>query len=60
MMNPLHRTVYVEECISLYDLWVTTKSLNARPEEIPSLGAKRVLFVHNSYDPTIHPLPHPG
>ena len=58
MMNPLHRTVYVEECISLYDLWVTTKSLNAQPGEISSLGAKRVLYVHNSYDPTLHHPPH--
>ncbi len=58
MMNSLHRTVYVEECISLYDLWVTTKSLNARPEEIPSFGAKRILYVHNSYDPTLHHPPH--
>ncbi|MBN06965.1 MAG: hypothetical protein CMM45_03935 [Rhodospirillaceae bacterium] len=58
MMNPLHRTVYVEECISLYDLWVTTKSLNAQPEEISSLGAKRVLFQNNSYDPSLHYPPH--
>lgn len=54
MMNPIHRSIYVEESIPLFDLWVTTKSLNARPQEIPALGAKRVMCVHNSYDPTLH------
>ena len=54
MMNPVHRSRYVEECIPLYDLWVTTKSLNCRARELPSLGARKTLFVNNSYDPTLH------
>jgi len=53
-MNPRHRTVWMERCIPLYDLWVTTKSFNASPTEVPSLGAKQVLFVHNSFDPHTH------
>ncbi|MEE2745467.1 MAG: glycosyltransferase [Pseudomonadota bacterium] len=54
MMNPLHRSIFTEYCVPLFDLWVTTKSFNARPGEIDSLGAKRVLFINNSYDPDIH------
>lgn len=53
-MNHRHRTVWMDGCIPLYDLWVTTKSFNAAPHEVPSLGARRVLFVHNSYDPQLH------
>ena len=54
MMNPVHRSRYVDKNIPLFDLWVTTKSLNAMPGEVPSLGARRVTFVNNSYDPIIH------
>jgi len=57
MMNPLHRSAYVEESIPLYDLWVTTKSFNAGPREIPTFGVKQILFVHNSYDPILHQPP---
>ena len=54
MMNPIHRSHYVDASIPLFDLWVTTKSFNADSGELPSLGVKRVLFVNNSYDPLIH------
>ncbi len=37
-----------------FDLVVTTKSYNADPNELPALGAKRVLFVDKSYDPLLH------
>jgi spore maturation protein CgeB len=53
-MNPRHRSRWMERSFGLFDLWVTTKSFNARPEEVPSFGARRVLFVHNSFDPTVH------
>ncbi|MBC7952357.1 MAG: glycosyltransferase [Rhodospirillaceae bacterium] len=53
-MNPRHRSRWMERTFGLFDLWVTTKSFNAKPEEVPSLGARRVLFVHNSFDPTVH------
>lgn len=54
MMNPRHRTRWVAGAIALFDLWVTTKSYNAEPEELPSLGARRILFVDNAYDPALH------
>ena len=54
MMNPRLRTRQLDATLGLFDLWVTTKSFNARPEELPSLGAKRVFFVNNSCDPVLH------
>ncbi len=54
MMNPRLRTRYLEGAFPLFDLVVTTKSFNARPEELPSLGARRILFVNNSCDPLLH------
>ena len=54
MNNPLHRTRQVEAAIPIYDLWVTTKSFNTLPEEIPSFGGKNILFVNNSYDEILH------
>ncbi len=54
MMNPVHLSRYVERSLPFYDLWVTTKSFNARPEEMPARGVRNVLFVNNSIDPEIH------
>ncbi|MDA0239281.1 MAG: glycosyltransferase, partial [Proteobacteria bacterium] len=54
MMNPVHRTRWVESAIPHIDLWVTTKSFNAQPDEVPSLGVRRVMFVNNAYDPRLH------
>lgn len=48
-INPRHRTRWLEGCIPLFDLWVTTKTFNARPEEVPALGARQVLVVDNSF-----------
>lgn len=53
-LNPAHRSRWLEGCIPLFDLWVTTKSFNAQPAEVPALGARRVLFVNNSFDPADH------
>lgn len=53
-LNPVHRTRWMEAALPLFDLWVTTKSFNARPEELPRLGARRVLFVDNSFCPHAH------
>jgi len=53
-MNPRHRSRWMEGCIPLYDLWVTTKSFNAHADEVPSLGARRVLVVNNGFDPASH------
>jgi len=54
MMNPRHRSRYVEGAIPWFDVWVTTKSFNASPDELPALGARNVLFVNNAFDPAIH------
>lgn len=54
MMNPRLGSVWIDRSLPLFDLWVTTKSFNARPEEMPARGVRRVLFTDNSYDPEIH------
>jgi hypothetical protein len=54
MMNPIHRSRWIEWALASFDLFVTTKSFNARPEELPSLGARSVLFVDNTYCPRAH------
>jgi len=54
MVNPRHLSHWLAAAIPLFDLWVTTKSFNAEPGEMPARGARRVLFVNNSYDPSLH------
>jgi|GEM_PF-697307 len=54
MMNRRLRTKWLESAIPHIDLWVTTKSFNTAPDEVPSLGVRRTLFVNNSYDPQVH------
>jgi len=53
-MNPIHRSRWMVGAMPLFDLWVTTKSFNAEPNEVPSLGVKHVLFVNNSFCPHDH------
>lgn len=54
MMNPRLGSVWIDRSLPLFDLWVTTKSFNARPEEMPARGVRRVLVIDNSFDPAIH------
>jgi len=54
MMNPRLRTLWLERSLGQFDLWVTTKSFNAAPEEMPSLGVGEMLFVNNSFDENLH------
>lgn len=54
MMRPHNSSIFLDRSLPHFDLWVTTKSFNARPEEMPARGARRVLFVDNSYDPHTH------
>lgn len=54
MMNPSHRSYWIEKSIPLFDSWVTTKTYNANRDEIPAFGAKRVFIVDNSFDPNDH------
>lgn len=37
-----------------YDIVFTTKSYNCDSQELPKLGAKKVIFVDKSYDPELH------
>lgn len=54
MMNPRLRTIWLERSLRLFDLWVTTKSFNMDPGELPSLGADEMMFVNNSFDDNLH------
>ena len=54
MMNPRHRSRWLEAAMPRFDIWLTTKSFNARREELPSFGIKRVVFVNNTCDPELH------
>ncbi|MDJ0849932.1 MAG: glycosyltransferase [Myxococcota bacterium] len=52
MMNPSNQSPAWLEGVPLYDVHVTTKSYNVA--ELEGLGARRVLFVDNAYDPATH------
>lgn len=54
MMNPRLGSIWLDQAMPLFDLWVTTKSFNARPHELPSRGVRRILVVDNCYDPVSH------
>ncbi len=54
MMNPRHRSRWLEAAMPEFDLWLTTKSFNANPNELPAFGVRKVLFVNNACDPHIH------
>jgi hypothetical protein len=41
---------YYRQCLPLYDVVFTTKSYNCAAAELPSLGARRVVFVDKAYD----------
>ena len=53
-----NQSAYYRGCLPLYDVVFTTKSYNCNPDELPALGAKRVVFVDKAYDKHAHrPLP---
>ena len=54
MMNARLRTRWTEGVFSYLDLWVTTKSYNQAPDELPAFGMKNILFVNNVAAPEIH------
>lgn len=54
LMNPRLGSVQLDRSLGRYDLWVTTKSFNADPAEMPARGVRRVMVVPNSFDPVIH------
>jgi spore maturation protein CgeB len=54
MMRPHNGSVWLDRSTGFFDLWVTTKSFNAAPDEMPSRGVRRVMFVDNAFDPETH------
>jgi len=52
MMNPRNQSRAWRGCVPLYDLHVTTKSYNV--DELRGIGARRVFFVDNGFDPDTH------
>lgn len=52
MTRRYHSSIRYRACIPLFDVLVTTKSYIA--EELHELGARRVLFVGNAYEPRVH------
>ncbi len=49
-----NRTRRFDQGLPLYDQVFTTKSYNARAEELPALGARAVHFVFQAYDASQH------
>lgn len=54
MFGRHNQSAYFRECLPLYDVVFTAKSFNARPEELPALGARRCLYFPQGFDPTFH------
>lgn len=52
MYQKFNQTKQWIQSIPLYDLLITTKSFNV--DEMLIMGAKRVEFINNGYDPTVH------
>ncbi len=58
-MYALHnRSLYYTWGLKYYDIVFTTKSYNCNADELPALGARRVVFVDKAFDKNTHrPLP---
>ncbi|MEM7306328.1 MAG: glycosyltransferase [Planctomycetota bacterium] len=54
MLPRANGSLWFRRALPLYDVVLTTKSFNARPEELPSLGARRVEALHKSFDPDVY------
>ena len=53
-----NQSVWFRRCLELYDLVVTNKSHNASAQELPAMGARRVVFIPKTFDPHTHrPIP---
>ena len=58
MFNPINRTIAYVQGLRLYHIVFITKSYNANPTELPSLGARVCQFVDKAFDPEQHrPIP---
>ena len=49
-----NQTLFYRFGLKYYDLVVTTKSYNCNSNELPALGAKKILFQNNSFSPNLH------
>ena len=49
-----NRSRFFVGCLPSFDVVFTCKSYNADPGELPSLGARRVVFVPQAFDPEFH------
>ena len=49
-----NRTARFDAGLADYDIVFTTKSYNADPSELPALGARKVVYVHQTHDPAQH------
>lgn len=49
-----NQSAWFRASLPLYDLVFTTKEHNAQAEELPALGARRVMVVSKSFDPVLH------
>jgi spore maturation protein CgeB len=52
MLNPNNQSFQFLKSLHLYQVFLTTKSYNVR--ELLEMGARKVMFVANGYDPDIH------
>lgn len=49
-----NQSEWIRRSLPLYDLVVTTKRRNADPQELPRLGARRVVYEPKTFDPGFH------
>jgi len=49
-----NRSIYYSLGLKYYNLVVTQKSYNCNPNELPSLGVKKILFQDKAFDPAMH------
>ena len=54
MFNPINRSLLYTWGLKHYHLVFVSKSFNANPEELPSLGARQCYFVEKAFDPEQH------
>jgi len=54
MFNPLNRTRAYTSALPHYDFVFVTKTFNADPGELPSLGAKTCIAIDKAFDPERH------
>lgn len=54
MFAPHNQSLYFRANLPQYDVVFTTKSYNAQPDELPAIGARRVVFFDKCYDLHAH------